>query len=99
MIAYQVDRTIFIAATWFVAGLMTYLMDKARTKNTDEMPFPFWRAIWAGYVGFLLTLGLCIFPPVTIKEDEPIKKINRSVQRKKRIQRIDSVRKRTYLRS
>lgn len=57
-----------IAITWLIAGLLTFLIDLKRKKLRYETPFPFIRALFSGYVGLILIIGLVILPPKEIKE-------------------------------
>lgn len=65
----NIPRIVIWAIAWVLAGVITYFMDKEHIKGTDETPFPFWRAVVSGGIGFILILGLCILPPTNMEDE------------------------------
>jgi len=57
------NRLVFIASTWILAGLLTYLIDQTRPRLPHETQFSFLRCIFGGYLGFFMILGLVLSPP------------------------------------
>jgi prepilin signal peptidase PulO-like enzyme (type II secretory pathway) len=61
---------LFIVITWLIAGLLAFVIDLTRKRLQYEAPIPFIRALFAGYLGLILIIGLVLLSPVIIDENE-----------------------------
>jgi len=63
-------RAIIFGITWIIAGLLAVIIEKIRKKDKNDTQFPTYRLIFAGYVGFIMMVGLLIFPPTPATKEE-----------------------------
>lgn len=66
------EAFLFIGGTWLIAGFLTFILFPIVVKMGKATPFPFFRALFSGYLGILCFLTILIFVGKETGPDEDL---------------------------